>query len=164
MESDGGKRGKRISKCSSWYLVVLMAMAYGVGELSHFLVGIISRSMSQELQYGDQSCLSNSTSPGNITCSDLTSEETYCYATFCKVFHSLVFAYRIFATLDACRVIPANGTTMAWASVTIPSQRSQLRVCNNNNMPISRLRISDLSRTELHICLHHRRAAARRPG
>jgi hypothetical protein len=58
-----------------WWMVALMALCYGVGELSHFMVGITSRAMSQELQYGDQGCLNNKTDTGNVTCSDYSTEE-----------------------------------------------------------------------------------------
>lgn len=70
---------KRMSR--AWYLVGLMSLCYGVGELSHFLVGTTSRDMSQELQYGDQSCLRNDSIPAylggdNTTCSDFTDQQT----------------------------------------------------------------------------------------
>ncbi|XP_045589099.1 hexuronate transporter isoform X2 [Procambarus clarkii] len=37
----------------------VMTYVYVVGELSHFLLGIVSRPMSQELHYGDHACLPN---------------------------------------------------------------------------------------------------------
>ncbi len=70
-----------IKRSKAWYMVALMSLCYGIGELSHFLVGTTSRDMSQDLQYGDQSCLRNDSVPAllgseNITCSDYLKEET----------------------------------------------------------------------------------------
>lgn len=70
-----------ITRSKAWYMVVLMSLCYGVGELSHFLVGTTSRDMSQDLQYGDQSCLRNNSiaaqlGGGNTTCSDYLDQET----------------------------------------------------------------------------------------
>lgn len=62
----------------SWYLVVLMALSFGMGELSHFLVGTTTRLMAQDLHYGDQSCLIRTNASGravpNITCSSYKNE------------------------------------------------------------------------------------------
>ena len=70
-----------IKRSKAWYMVALMSLCYGVGELSHFLVGTTSRDMSQDLQYGDQSCLRNHSTPAfpgseNITCSDYHQQQT----------------------------------------------------------------------------------------
>ena len=89
-----------MKRSKAWYMVALMSLCYGVGELSHFLVGTTSRDMAQvcclylvllltlkndyttqDLQYGDQSCLTNDSVlsfPGseNITCSDFGQQET----------------------------------------------------------------------------------------
>ncbi|XP_043217544.1 probable sphingolipid transporter spinster homolog 1 isoform X1 [Amphibalanus amphitrite] len=40
-----------------WYHLALMTATYITGELSHFLVGIVSRQMAQELHYGDIGCV-----------------------------------------------------------------------------------------------------------
>lgn len=71
-----------ISRRRAWYVVGLMSLCYGIGELSHFLVGTTSRAMSQELGYGDQSCLRNESlhydlNAFNITCSDFATQEKY---------------------------------------------------------------------------------------
>uniref|UniRef100_A0A0P4WHA3 Major facilitator superfamily (MFS) profile domain-containing protein n=1 Tax=Scylla olivacea TaxID=85551 RepID=A0A0P4WHA3_SCYOL len=42
-----------------WVYLGVMTYTYLVGELSHFLLGIVSRPMSQELHYGDLACLPN---------------------------------------------------------------------------------------------------------
>lgn len=42
-----------------WVSLAVMTYVYLVGELSHFLLGIVSRPMSQELHYGDHACLPN---------------------------------------------------------------------------------------------------------
>lgn len=62
------------NKWRAWWLVALMATSFGIGELSHFVLGSTSRDMAQELQYGDQSCLLNNTGTGEITCADYTTE------------------------------------------------------------------------------------------
>ena len=72
---------KVVKRSKAWYMVVLMSLCYGIGELSHFLPGTTSRAMSQELEYGDQSCLRNESVPvhfggGNTTCSDYSNQET----------------------------------------------------------------------------------------
>ena len=76
--------GDLVKRRRAWYTAVLMSLCYGVGELSHFLVGTTSRAMSQDLQYGDQSCQRNDSlsvagadSIANITCSDYVDEDTY---------------------------------------------------------------------------------------
>lgn len=70
-----------IKRSKAWYMVILMSLCYGIGELSHFLVGTTSRYMSQDLQYGDQSCLRNNSisaelGSDNATCSDYQTQET----------------------------------------------------------------------------------------
>ncbi|KAK4308786.1 hypothetical protein Pmani_019543 [Petrolisthes manimaculis] len=42
-----------------WVSLCVMSYVYLVGELSHFLLGIVTRPLSQELHYGDQACLPN---------------------------------------------------------------------------------------------------------
>lgn len=46
-----------ISRKRSWYMIALLSLSFGSAELSHFLVGTTTRSIAQELHYGDQSCL-----------------------------------------------------------------------------------------------------------
>lgn len=75
------RKSSGVTRSKAWYMVVLMSLCYGVGELSHFLVGTTSRAMSQDLEYGDQSCLRNHSFPtelngGNATCSDYLDEQT----------------------------------------------------------------------------------------
>ena len=68
------------SRVKAWYLVVVMAFSFGMGELSHFLVGTTTRSMAQELHYGDQSCFKqdNVTAAdlGNVTCPSFKDQTT----------------------------------------------------------------------------------------
>ena len=74
--------GIKNSRAWSWYTAVLMSLCYGVGELSHFLVGTTSRAMSQDLHYGDRSCQRNDSLAmevgeiSNITCSHYLDENT----------------------------------------------------------------------------------------
>ena len=79
MDADGAVRYSQHHPIRAWYLVLLMATSYGVGELSHFMVGITSRAMSQELHYGDQSCLRSSfydSENENVTCADQPDNDT----------------------------------------------------------------------------------------
>ena len=48
---DGGRSWHR------WYHLSLMTATFITGELSHFLVGIVSRQMAQEIHYGDIGCV-----------------------------------------------------------------------------------------------------------
>ncbi|XP_071521444.1 sphingosine-1-phosphate transporter SPNS2 [Panulirus ornatus] len=48
---------------ASWVALGVMTYVYVVGELSHFLLGIVSRPMSQELHYGNLACLPNPEAP-----------------------------------------------------------------------------------------------------
>lgn len=58
---------------ASWVALGVMTYVYVVGELSHFLLGIVSRPMSQELHYGDQACLPNPEAPQQSgTCRTIT--------------------------------------------------------------------------------------------
>lgn len=60
------------SKLRAWYLVAIMAFAFGMAELSHYLVGSTTKLMAQELRYGDKACFQNDRVPGreaaNVTC------------------------------------------------------------------------------------------------
>lgn len=66
------------SRRRSWYLVVLMALSFGVGELSHFLVGTTTMLMARDLHYGDQSCFPNTNVSAeiaaNVTCPSYKNE------------------------------------------------------------------------------------------
>ena len=67
-----------IRRGRSWYLVVLMALSFGVGELSHFLVGTTTMLMARDLHYGDQSCFPNTNVSAeiaaNVTCPSYKNE------------------------------------------------------------------------------------------
>ena len=42
-----------------WIPLSILTLVYVVGELSHFLLGILTRHMAQEIHYGDQECLAS---------------------------------------------------------------------------------------------------------
>ncbi|XP_064086730.1 protein spinster-like isoform X2 [Macrobrachium nipponense] len=46
-------------KVIMWGGLSVLTYVYVVGELSHFLLGIVSRPMAQEIHYGDKACLPN---------------------------------------------------------------------------------------------------------
>ena len=45
------------------YTLFLLTLAFVIGEVSHFLIGVLSQDMAQSLHYGDKSCQPHS----NIT-------------------------------------------------------------------------------------------------
>ena len=45
----------------SWYTAFVFMGCFAVGELGHFLIGIISRPIAQEMEFGEQGCIVNST-------------------------------------------------------------------------------------------------------
>lgn len=66
------------SRILPWVYLGVMTYTYLVGELSHFLLGIVSRPMSQELHYGDLACLPNPEAATQSTsCRDI-GNETQC--------------------------------------------------------------------------------------
>ncbi|XP_078489858.1 MFS-type efflux pump MSMEG_3705-like [Ciona intestinalis] len=46
-------------RMSTWYYALILMGCYGVGELGHFIIGIISKPISQELQFGEKGCVTN---------------------------------------------------------------------------------------------------------
>lgn len=42
-----------------WLTLIILTLVYVVGELSHFLLGIVTRPMSQDIHYGTMECLTN---------------------------------------------------------------------------------------------------------
>lgn len=75
MSKEEYKKMTGYSRFRAWYLVLMMAVSYGLGELSHFLVGSTTKSMAQELHYGDMTCFRNENATdediGNFTCSSI---------------------------------------------------------------------------------------------
>jgi len=47
----------------SWYTAFVFMGCYAVGELGHFLIGIISRPIAQDMEFGEQGCIVNNTEP-----------------------------------------------------------------------------------------------------
>lgn len=64
--------------CSKLMLPLLTGI-YVVGELGHFLIGVVSRDAAQDIGYGDRSCLAipdvRNSSSG--FCKDYRNEEAY---------------------------------------------------------------------------------------
>lgn len=40
-------------------MLILLSSIYMIAELGHYLIGVVNRSIAQELHYGDQACLPN---------------------------------------------------------------------------------------------------------
>ena len=51
------------------YTLFLLTVAYIFGEISHYLIGSLSRQMSRDIGYGDYSCFNNPNVSSSITCS-----------------------------------------------------------------------------------------------
>ena len=47
---------------SNSYILALLTIAFVIGEVSHFLIGVVSQEMARSLHYGDKSCLQHSNS------------------------------------------------------------------------------------------------------
>jgi len=43
----------------TWYYVVVCMGCYAVGEIGHFLIGIVSQPIAQDIGFGDEGCISN---------------------------------------------------------------------------------------------------------
>ncbi|XP_069987762.1 uncharacterized protein [Penaeus vannamei] len=65
----------------TWLGLIVLAYVYVVGELSHFLLGIVSRPMSQDLHYGDRACLPNPEAPQQSSAC-ITATNATAYASF----------------------------------------------------------------------------------
>jgi len=72
-------------------LLSLLTLSYVFGEFAHYLIGVLTKDMSQDIGYGDYSCYANETSTevadaNNITiqdCNDFSKSEVSCKdATF----------------------------------------------------------------------------------
>ena len=46
----------------SWYTTLVLMGCYAVGELGHFLIGIVSKPISQDMKFGEQGCIANDSS------------------------------------------------------------------------------------------------------
>lgn len=46
----------------SWYSTLILMGCYSVGELGHFLIGIVSKPIAQDMEFGEQGCISNDSS------------------------------------------------------------------------------------------------------
>ena len=55
--------------------LAFLTIAYVLGEMTHWLPGVVSRDMARELEYGDLACYDNDNFNGSenadITCGDL---------------------------------------------------------------------------------------------
>lgn len=71
----------------TWMLTVLGAI-YLVGELGHYLIGVISRNVAQDLHYGEIGCMAKD-DVTNIRfgiCEDANTSETYILQLFIFIF------------------------------------------------------------------------------
>nr|CAB3262831.1 uncharacterized protein LOC100183908 [Phallusia mammillata] len=44
----------------TWYYVLVCMSCYAVGEIGHFIIGIVSKPLAQDIEFGDKGCISNS--------------------------------------------------------------------------------------------------------
>ena len=58
-----------------------LTVAYVFGEMSHFLVGVTSRDMARDIEYGDLACYDNDSFTGelnsSVVCEDITLASGY---------------------------------------------------------------------------------------
>ena len=63
----------------SLYVLMLFVIAYLLNQLDRYMLGIVTRPMAQDLEYGDQACMANSSFSSKemvgITCSNATTEQ-----------------------------------------------------------------------------------------
>ena len=57
--------------------LALLTLSYVVGELSHFLIGVVSREAAREVGYGDKACFNGTSvqAEGSVDCSSIRNEE-----------------------------------------------------------------------------------------
>lgn len=69
------KEAMAIKRGTYWSLF-LMGSIYMIGELGHFLLGTVSRSMAQDIHYGDKGCLkeANMDHVKSEVCTDVENE------------------------------------------------------------------------------------------
>lgn len=65
---------KRQTSVTEWWTLFLLGATYSVGELGHFLLGSVSRSMAQEIHFGDKACLKSSNEYSSDICSGIEDE------------------------------------------------------------------------------------------
>ncbi|KAF2352636.1 Major facilitator superfamily [Trinorchestia longiramus] len=65
----------RPSRVSKWMQLSSLTLLYVVGELSHFLLGVVTTPMSQDIHYGDHGCLVNPELPPEEDVPD----DVFCY-------------------------------------------------------------------------------------
>ena len=70
------------------YTLALLTIAFVIGEVSHFLIGVVSQEMARSLHYGDKSCLQHSNSSlrlgrTNAECDQFNNQGTYLHIV-CK--------------------------------------------------------------------------------
>ena len=45
-------------KYYNWYRITVLMICYGFGEYGHFLLGVVSKPVCQDLEFGTRSCIS----------------------------------------------------------------------------------------------------------
>lgn len=60
----------------NWYTGLVLMVCYALGELGHFLIGVVSKPMAQSIHFGDQSCMitNSSYNDDRNLCTDLNNE------------------------------------------------------------------------------------------
>jgi len=70
----------------------MLLVTYLVNQLDRFLLGIVTKPMSQELGYGDLACMRNeSVTPNDVVCNATVQQE---YVHVYSDFFELKFLYR----------------------------------------------------------------------
>ena len=63
-----------------WNTIILslLTLAYIIGEIAHFLIGVVTRDMARDIHYGSMKCYDNETLSHNDSltkCTDLDNED-----------------------------------------------------------------------------------------
>ena len=61
----------------NWYRATILMLCYGFGELGHYILGVVSKPMAQDIKFGTIACVSldeNIEKDADIRCVELTNE------------------------------------------------------------------------------------------
>ena len=87
----------------SIYVLSMLLLTYLVNQLDRFLLGIVTKPMSQELDYGDWACMRNESLKQNAVVCNATNQREYVsiFSTFSQNF---LFSFSTFSASFDCPV------------------------------------------------------------
>ena len=57
MSNKNGESGCLGQSSYDWYRITILMICYGFGEYGHYLLGVVSTPLTQDLEFGEQSCV-----------------------------------------------------------------------------------------------------------